>query len=109
MSNRRHRREPIDIDPPVIEPPGFWARLSEKLSLRPPPGPVCVAEPDSRVDAELMVGFLRSRGVHAEMLADDLGDEAPGLGKPDLLRIRVVVPSRHAGKARDFLADANET
>lgn len=108
MGNHAHPHEPIDIDPPVIERPSFWDRLSTRLGLRRPPGPVCVAEPENRVDAELMVGFLRGRGIHAEMLADDLEGNVPGIGQPDLFRIRVMVPSRQSADARRLIADADE-
>ena len=66
--------------------------------------PVAVAS--SRVEAELIVGMLRSNGVRAVLSADDAGGQEPPL---QLSGVRVLVPRSDEAVARELIAEANET
>jgi hypothetical protein len=106
VSNRRHRREPVDIDPPVIERAGFWARLAKRLGLAGPSGAVCVAELTNRAEADVIAGFLTSHGIHARVLGDDVGGMAPYMQAP--FGVRVLVPAAHAAEAQRLIAEVND-
>ena len=65
-----------------------------------PSVPVLVAA--SRVEADLIVGMLRSNGVRAVVSADDAGGLEPQL---QLQGVRVLVPVSEEGLARQLLAE----
>jgi hypothetical protein len=65
--------------------------------------PVAVAA--SRIEAELIVGLLRSNGLRAVVLADDAGGLQPPL---QLEGVRVLVPPSEEASARRLLAAAPE-
>jgi len=65
--------------------------------------PVAVAS--SRVEAELIVGMLRSNGVRAIVSADDAGGQQPPL---QIGGVRVLVPRSDEAPARQLLAEADE-
>jgi Putative prokaryotic signal transducing protein len=60
--------------------------------------PVAVAT--SRIEAELMVGFLRDNGLRAAVFADDAGGQEPQL---QLQGVRVLVAASDEAKARRLL------
>ncbi|HEX3705438.1 MAG TPA: DUF2007 domain-containing protein [Mycobacteriales bacterium] len=106
MSNRAHRRKPLDLDPPKIERPTFWTRLRDRFAPTPSVGPVCVAEFPNRVAADMATGFLRSHGINAHTSADDAGGTDPIYQMA--FGVRVLVPSGQAEEAGRLLAEANE-
>jgi hypothetical protein len=61
-----------------------------------------VASAGSRTEAELIVGFLESRGVRAAVAADDAGGQEPQL---QLQGVRVLVAPSDEAAARRHLAD----
>ena len=64
---------------------------------------VPVALAASRIEAELIVGMLRSNGVRAVLSADDAGGQEPPL---QIQGVRVLVPSSDEALARRLLAAA---
>ena len=64
-------------------------------------GSVPVAVASSRIDAELIVGMLRSNGVRAVISADDAGGLEPQL---QFQGVRVLVPAAEEATARRLLA-----
>ena len=67
---------------------------------------VAVAVVDSRTEAELIVGLLRSHGVSAAVAADDAGGQYPSM-QADGVRVLVALDDEAA--ARRVLAAADET
>jgi len=67
---------------------------------------VPVAVVPSRIEAELIVGMLRSNGVRAVVSADDAGGQEPPL---QLGGVRVLVPRSDEGSARRLIAAADDT
>ena len=67
---------------------------------------VPVAVVPSRIEAELIVGMLRSNGVRAIVSADDAGGQEPPL---QVAGVRVLVPRSDESPARQLLAEADET
>jgi hypothetical protein len=65
--------------------------------------PVVLAS--SRIEAELIVGMLRSNGVRAIVSADDAGGQEPPL---QISGVRVLVTPSDAPLARELLADAGD-
>jgi hypothetical protein len=65
--------------------------------------PVAVA--GSRIEAELIVGMLRSNGVSAVLSADDAGGQEPQL---QLAGVRVLVIPSDEAAARQLLATAGD-
>ncbi len=67
-------------------------------------GPVSVAEVASRFEAELIAGLLRSHGLSAAVVTDDVGGQEPQL---QLQRsgVRVLVPASDEADARQLLAE----
>jgi hypothetical protein len=59
----------------------------------------------SRIEAELIVGMLRSNGVTAVVSADDAGGQEPQL---QLQGVRVLVTPSDEAVARQLLADADD-
>ena len=59
----------------------------------------------SRIEAELIVGMLRSNGVTAVVSADDAGGQEPQL---QLQGVRVLVTPSDEAVARQLLADAGD-
>jgi len=66
--------------------------------------PVIVAA--SRIEAELIVGMLRSNGLRAVVSADDAGGVEPAL---QVQGVRVLVTPSDEAEARRLLADADDT
>jgi hypothetical protein len=62
---------------------------------------VAVAVVDSRIEAELIAGLLRSHGVRAAVVADDAGGQEPQL---QLDGVRVLVARSDEAIARELLA-----
>ena len=67
---------------------------------------VPVAVVPSRIEAELIVGMLRSNGVRATVSADDAGGQQPPL---QIGGVRVLVPRSDAEAARRLIATAGDT
>lgn len=65
-----------------------------------------VAVVGSRIEAELIVGLVRSDGLRATVSADDAGGQEPQL---QLQGVRVLVASSDADPARRLLADVERT
>jgi Putative prokaryotic signal transducing protein len=63
--------------------------------------PVPVAVVDSRIEAELIAGLLRSHGVAAAVVTDDAGGQEPQL---QLQGVRVLVARSDEAEARRLLA-----
>ncbi len=68
--------------------------------------PVTVTVVGSRIEAELIVGLLRSNGLTAALSADDAGGQEPQL---QLQGVRVLVAAADEASARRLLAVADET
>ena len=66
--------------------------------------PVAIAA--SRIEADLIVGMLRSNGVAAVLSADDAGGQEPQL---QLQGVRVLVPPSDEAAARQLLADTDDS
>jgi len=66
--------------------------------------PVAIAA--SRIEADLIVGMLRSNGVRAVLSADDAGGQEPQL---QLQGVRVLVPPSDEAAARQLLADTDDS
>ena len=66
---------------------------------------VSVAVVDSRTEAELIVGLLRSHGLTAAVAADDAGGVEPQL---QIQGVRVLVAPFDEESARRILAEAND-
>jgi hypothetical protein len=64
---------------------------------------VLVAVVTSRIEAELIVGMLRSNGLRAAVSADDVGGQEPQL---QLEGVRVLVAPGDEGPARRLIAAA---
>ena len=67
---------------------------------------VPVAVVASRIEAELIVGMLRTNGVRAVVSADDAGGQEPPL---QIQGVRVLVTPSDEALARRLLADTDET
>lgn len=67
---------------------------------------VSVAVVDSRTEAELIVGMLRSHGLSAAVSADDAGGQYPQL---QIQGVRVLVAPSDEASARRLLAAADDT
>ena len=67
---------------------------------------VPVAVVPSRIEAELIVGMLRSNGVRAVVSADDAGGQEPPL---QIQGVRVLVTRSDEALARRLLAEADDT
>ena len=67
---------------------------------------VSVAVVASRIEAELIVGMLRSHGLRAAVSADDAGGQEPQL---QIQGVRVLVVPSDEAAARLLLAAADDT
>jgi hypothetical protein len=67
---------------------------------------VPVAVVASRIEAELIVGMLRSNGLRATVSADDAGGQDPQL---QVQGVRVLVAPSDEALARRLLAEADES
>lgn len=67
---------------------------------------VPVAVVASRIEAELIVGMLRSNGMRAAISADDAGGLDPQL---QVQGVRVLVAPSDEASARQLIAEANDT
>ena len=67
--------------------------------------PVTVTVVGSRIEAELIVGLLRSNGLSAALSADDAGGQEPQL---QLQGVRVLVAPADEAAARRLLTDADD-
>jgi Putative prokaryotic signal transducing protein len=67
---------------------------------------VIVAVVDSRIEAELIAGMLRSNGLRAAVSADDAGGQDPQL---QLQGVRVLVAPSDEASARRLLAEADDS
>jgi hypothetical protein len=90
----------------VIERMTFWARVRDWL-LPPASGPACVAEVNSRAEADVMAGFLRTHGIAAHVSADDAGGTDPVYQLA--FGVRVIVPRAQEPEARRLLSDAESS
>jgi hypothetical protein len=66
---------------------------------------VVVTVVTSRIEAELIVGLLRSHGLRAALSADDAGGQEPQL---QLQGVRVLVASSDEALALRLLADVDD-
>ena len=66
---------------------------------------VPVALASSRIEAELIVGMLRSNGVEAILSADDAGGQQPPL---QIAGVRVLVTPSDEALARQLLTEADD-
>jgi hypothetical protein len=66
---------------------------------------VSVAVVNSRTEAELIVGMLRSHGLGAALAADDAGGQEPQL---QLEGVRVLVAAADEASARQLLAATDD-
>jgi hypothetical protein len=98
VSNHAHRRPQ-----PEPAPPSFLRRLFGLKAATPSKESVAVGFASSRVDAELMAGYLRSQGVHAVVSADDEGGLSPALATGQ--RVRILAPHHQHAAARKLLED----
>jgi Putative prokaryotic signal transducing protein len=69
-------------------------------------GTVSVAVVDSRIEAELIAGLLRTHGVRAAVSADDAGGQEPQL---QLDGVRVLVAGSDEVVAREILSTVDST
>jgi hypothetical protein len=69
-------------------------------------GTVSVAVVDSRIEAELIAGLLRTHGVRAAVSADDAGGQEPQL---QLDGVRVLVARSDEVVARELLSTVERT
>lgn len=69
-------------------------------------GTVSVAVVDSRIEAELIAGLLRTHGVRAAVSADDAGGQEPQL---QLDGVRVLVARSDEVVAREILSTVDST
>jgi len=69
-------------------------------------GTVAVAVVASRIEADLIVGLLRSNGLRAAVSADDAGGQEPQL---QIQGVRVLVAASDEASARRILAAAEDT
>ncbi len=67
--------------------------------------PVSVAVVSSRIEAELIVGLLRSHGVGAAVSTDDAGGQEP---QWQLNGVHVLVPAHDEHTARELLATVDD-
>jgi Putative prokaryotic signal transducing protein len=67
---------------------------------------VSLAVVDSRTEAELIVGLLRSHGLRAAVAADDAGGQEPQL---QIQGVRVLVARSDEAAARQLLADVADS
>ena len=67
-----------------------------------PPRTIVLAVVGSRVEAEMMVGMLRSNGVHALVSTDDAGGTEPALQAQG---VRVLVTPDDAAEARRLVGE----
>jgi Putative prokaryotic signal transducing protein len=67
---------------------------------------VPVAVVSSRMEAELIVGMLRSNGLRAAVSADDAGGQDPQL---QVQGVRVLVAAADEAPARQLLAAADDS
>lgn len=65
-----------------------------------------VAVVASRIEAELIVGMLRSHGLRATVAADDVGGQEPQL---QMAGVRVLVAPSDEASARRLLAAAHDS
>jgi Putative prokaryotic signal transducing protein len=69
-------------------------------------GTVSVAVVDSRIEAELIAGLLRSHGVRAAVVADDAGGQEPQLQQDG---VRVLVARSDEAVAQQILTAADDS
>jgi hypothetical protein len=67
---------------------------------------VSVAVVDSRIEAELIVGFLRNHGLPAAVVTDDAGGQEPQLQLQG--GVRVLVAASDEASARALLAATDD-
>jgi hypothetical protein len=107
MSNHPHRRRGGHLPDESAAPNrrrGFLGWLFGS-GVADPDSPVTIADVSSRAEAELMAGFLRDKGIHAVVAADDEGGLSPNLAA--MRRVRVLVHRRDEARATELLGDAN--
>ena len=69
--------------------------------------PVTVAAVNSRIEAELIVGFLRNHGLRAAVVTDDAGGQEPQFALQG--GVRVLVAASDEAAARELLAAAEDS
>jgi hypothetical protein len=68
-----------------------------------PNAAIAVANVTSRAEGELIAGFLRDKGIHAIVAADDEAGLAPQLAA--MRRVRVLVRGNDAARAEQLIED----
>jgi Putative prokaryotic signal transducing protein len=102
VSNHAHRRPDGEIAKPG--PPGFFRRVVRFFGPGQDVDRLGTAgTANSRIEAELMAGYLRSQGIKAVVSADDEGALNPVLQAGQ--RVRVLVPNGQHGKAKRLIED----
>jgi len=79
------------------------AGTSHEAAGETPSVPVAVVP--SRIEAELIVGMLRSNGLNAVLSADDAGGQEPPL---QIQGVRVLVTPSDEALARQLLTEADD-
>jgi Putative prokaryotic signal transducing protein len=69
--------------------------------------PVTVAAVNSRIEAELIVGFLRNHDLRAAVVTDDAGGQEPQFALQG--GVRVLVAASDEAAARELLAAAEDS
>lgn len=108
MSNHPHRRSGGHLPQESDELPTGRRGLLGWLfgsGQTDPIAPVAVGTVASRAEAELVAGFLRDKGIHAIVSADDEAGLSPNLAA--LRRVRVLVQQRDATRAKELIDEAN--
>jgi hypothetical protein len=100
MGNRAHRRPHPQ---PATKKVGLFRRLFGASQVPAAGGHQVAGYASSRVDAELMAGYLRSQGIKAVVSADDEGGLSPVLQAGQ--RVRILVPGQHHAEAKRLLED----
>jgi hypothetical protein len=103
VSNHAHRRPLPVVDSPAPRKVGRLARLLGFGKTRRVTGPVAVGFVNSRVEAELLAGYLRNNGVRASVSADDEGGLSPALQISQ--RVRVLVAADQVARARQLMEE----
>ena len=68
-------------------------------------GPVVVHVENDEASARIVIGFLESRGIEAQILEDDAGDQLPSL--ESVRGVKVFVAAEDEDRAKQFLRERN--
>jgi hypothetical protein len=103
---RSQRRSLLEHSSPAAFGMALWQDTHESRGVEMVDGAtVSVAVVDSRTEAELIVGLLRSHGVSAAVSADDAGGQYPQM---QMDGVSVLVAVADEATARRLLAAADD-